>query len=231
MATCVIIDDEPLARKLMINHLSKIEGLTIVYECNNALDASSWLQKYKTDLLFLDIQMPELTGLQFIKALKNPPSIILVTAHREYAVEAFDLDVIDYLLKPVSFDRLLKSVNKFFSTRRPFSLDLPDSKTFIYVKSERKMIKVILDEIVYIESLDDYVKIHLTDKVKVTRENISALEQLLPREKFVRVHRSYIISCNKLIGLTGEYIAIANKQIPFGRAYKQAALARLGINP
>jgi len=231
MNRCLIIDDEPLARKLVAAHVSKIEGLTIAGECGSAVEAIGFLQKKKVDLIFLDIQMPEITGLQFIKTLKTPPAIILVTAHREFAFEAFDLNALDYLQKPISFERLLKAVNKFFEIKPSAETPaLQETDDFIFLKSERKTIRILLNDIFYIESLDDYVKIHLEDRFIVTRENISSLQQLLPESKFVRVHRSFIVATFKVDSITAEYLEIGKKQIPFGRAFKQAALALLGIS-
>ena len=229
---CLIIDDEPLARKLISSHVAKIDELTIAAECGSAVEAISLLQKKKVDLIFLDIQMPEITGLQFIKTFKNPPAIILTTAHREFALEAFELDVLDYLLKPVSFERLLKAVNKFFEQRGTPDIAVASSNVdakFIYLKSDRKTLKIMLDQILYIESLDDYVKVHFQDRVIVTRENITKLEQSLPKGQFVRVHRSFIISTSKIDSITSEFVEINKKQIPFGRAFKQSSMISLGI--
>lgn len=230
MTSCLIVDDEPFARKLMASHISKIENLTAAGECATAVEAITFLQKKKVDLIFLDIQMPEITGLQFIKTLKNPPAIIFVTAHREFAFEAFDLNALDYLQKPISFERLLKAVNKYFE-RKP-STEIEEAKEtdeFIYLKSDRKSMRILLKDILYIESLDDYVKVHFQDRFIITRENISSLEQILPKAKFVRVHRSFIVSISKVEGMTAEYLEIGKKQIPFGRAFKQAAMGALGI--
>lgn len=229
MTSCLIVDDEPLARKLMASHISKIESLTIAGECATAVEAITFLQRKKVDLIFLDIQMPEITGLQFIKTLKNPPAIIFVTAHREFAFEAFDLNVLDYLQKPISFERLLKAVNKYFERKPSTEIEVSETDEFIYLKSERKNIRIVLKDILYIESLDDYVKVHFQDRFIITRENISSLEQSLPKTKFVRVHRSFIISISKVEGMTAEYLEIGKKQIPFGRAFKQAAMISLEV--
>ena len=230
MRSCLILDDEPLARKLIASHVSKIEGLRIAGECGSAVEAIGFLQRKKVDLIFLDIQMPEITGLQFIKTLKSPPAIILVTAHREFAFEAFDLNVLDYLQKPVSFDRLLKAVNRFFELRPTVEvLVSKETDEFIYVKSDRKTVRILFQDIFYIESLDDYVKLHLHDRFIVTRENISSLEQILPKAKFVRIHRSFIVSILRIDSMTAEYVEIDKKQIPFGRAFKQSAMSALGI--
>jgi DNA-binding LytR/AlgR family response regulator len=228
----VIVDDEPLARKLISSHASKIEGLEFYGECSNAIEASNLLRNKKVDLIFLDIQMPEIDGLKFINTLKNPPGIIITTAHRDFGPEAFELDVIDYLLKPIRFERLLKSVNKFFDKHANSSSKIVSSyeeEIFIYVRAERKMHKISVSEILFIESLDEYVKVHLKNKLMITRENISVLEQKLPTEQFVRIHRSFLVSIKSITAIASDGVEIAGKILPFGRAFKQSALAGLKI--
>jgi DNA-binding LytR/AlgR family response regulator len=230
---CLVIDDEPLARKLMISHISKIESLELAGECTNAIEAGNFLRTSKVDLLFLDIQMPEINGLQFIGTLKNPPAIILTTAYRDFAPEAFDLDVVDYLLKPISFERFSKSVNKYFDKRLEGKtsdvLDPNKSSAFIYLKADRKNHKILLKEIIYIESLDDYVKVHLKEVTLVTRENISSLEATLPTGIFVRIHRSFIINTHYVSAISSDSIEIKGKELPIGRAFKKSALALLNL--
>jgi DNA-binding LytR/AlgR family response regulator len=229
----LIVDDEPLARKLIVSHTAKIEGLELAGEFSDAIHVSNYLREHTVDLIFLDIQMPEITGLQFISTLKNPPAIILTTAFREFAPEAFELDVVDYLLKPISFDRLLKAVNKFFD-RKANSHNAVNSTTeekelFIHLKAERKIHKISLADILYMESLDDYVKVYLKDKVITTRENISTLEQKLTPYHFVRIHRSFVVSTRRIASISAEGVDIDKKFLPFGRAFKQGALAILGM--
>ena len=228
----VIVDDEPLARKLISSHASKIEGLEFYGECSNAIEASNLLRNKKVDLIFLDIQMPEIDGLKFIGTLKNPPGIIITTAHRDFGPEAFELDVIDYLLKPIRFERLLKSVNKFFDNHANSASKVVGSheeEIFIYVRAERKMHKISVSEILFIESLDEYVKVHLKNKLMITRENISILEQKLPAEGFVRIHRSFLVSIKSITAIASDGVEIAGKILPFGRAFKQSALAALKV--
>jgi DNA-binding LytR/AlgR family response regulator len=230
---CLVIDDEPLARKLVISHISKIENLELAGECTNAIEAGNFLRTSKVDLLFLDIQMPEINGLQFIGTLKNPPAIILTTAYRDFAPEAFDLDVVDYLLKPISFERFAKSVNKFFDKRLEGKtgevLDSEKASAFIYLKADRKNHKIHLKEIIYIESLDDYVKVHLKEVTLVTRENISSLESILPSGSFVRIHRSFIINTQYISAISSDSIEIKGKELPIGRAFKKSAMAALSL--
>lgn len=228
----LVVDDEPLARKLVISHASKIEGLEFAGECCDAIEASNLLRLQPVDLIFLDIQMPEIDGFQFIGTLKNPPSIILTTAFRHFAPEAFELDVVDYLLKPIAFERLLKAVNKFFDQKRNTLTTIAGSKesqNFIYLKADRKMHKISLNDILYIESLDEYIKVHLHGKVLLSRENISTLAEKLPGKSFARIHRSFIVSSRFVSSVSTEGVEINGKVLPFGRAYKLSALAMLEV--
>lgn len=229
----LIVDDEPLARRLIASHVSKIEALELVGECGNAIEAANLLRSKSVDLIFLDIQMPEMTGFQFASTLKNPPAIILTTAFRDYAPEAFDINVVDYLLKPISFERLLKAVNKFFDREtgknNSVSSVAHDEQRFVHIKADRKIHKVSEEEILYIESLDDYVKVHLKDVILITRENISTLEEKLPYPPFVRIHRSFIINVKWVKTISHEGIEMNGKELPFGRAYKQGAMTQLGV--
>lgn len=228
---CLVVDDEPLSRKLVASHVSKIEALDLVGECGSAVEANNLIRTKPVDLIFLDIQMPVLSGVDFIRSLKNPPSIILITAHRDFAIEAFDLDVVDYLLKPISFERFLKSVDKFFNRANGNDGKIAGNGSgqpdFIYMKSDRKAHKVLLDDILFIESLDDYVKVNLKSGTLITRENISTLEQKLPGDKFVRIHRSFLIAVKEVSAISAETIQMGKKEFPFGRAFKKSALAIL----
>ena len=228
----VIVDDEPLARKLIASHASKIEGLEFSGECSNAIEASNLLRNKIVDLLFLDIQMPEFDGLKFISTLKSPPAIIVTTAYRDFGPEAFELDVIDYLLKPIRFERLLKSVNKFFDRQANSTSKVVksnDEGIFIYVRAERKIHKIFIGDILFVESLVEYVKVHLKNKMLITRESISVLERKLPAEAFVRIHRSFLVSIKSVVSIASDGVEIAGKILPFGRAFKQGALAGLKI--
>ena len=230
---CVIVDDEPLARKLIRSHVSKIEGLEVTAECSDAIEGSNFLRNHRVDLIFLDIQMPEIDGLQFVGTLKDPPAVIFTTAFRDFALEAFELDVIDYLLKPISFDRFTKAVNKFFERKANSSsklIELADV-AFIYLKADRKIHKIAIDDITYIESMDEYVRVHLQTKVLVTRESISSLQNKLGANSFVRIHRSFIIATKFISSVSSDGVEIRGKLLPFGRAYKLSALAGLGIRP
>jgi len=230
---CLIVDDEPLARKLIRSHVAKIEGLDVTAECGDAIEGSNFLRSHRVDLIFLDIQMPEIDGLQFVGTLKDPPAVIFTTAFRDFALEAFELDVIDYLLKPISFDRFMKAINKFFERKANSTSKLIEQAdgAFIYLKADRKIHKIAIDDITYIESMDEYVKVHLQNKVLVTRESISSLQNKLGTNSFVRIHRSFIIATKFISLVSSEGVEILGKQLPFGRAYKLSALAGLGIRP
>lgn len=226
---CLIIDDEPLAQNVIENYLKNVDYIELVAKCDNALSAMSWIKKQKIDLIFLDISMPFISGIDFIKTLQNPPAIILTTAHKEFAVESYELNVLDYLLKPISFERFLKAVNKLENNEaskviKPV-VDDSESDTFIYVKSEKKNVKILLKEILFIESLKDYIKIQTLNKSIVTQVPISAIEQRLP-ESFLRIHRSFIVALDKITAYTQHDFEIGKYQIPIGRNYK-AVVAKI----
>lgn len=230
--SCLIVDDEPIAREILENHLQKISIINIVATCKNAIEAFNAINSNTIDVIFLDINMPEISGLSFAKSINKNIKIIFTTAYREYAVDGFDLKAVDYLLKPISFERLLQAVNKFLDESISIDSDenteLSNEKSnFIFVRSDRKMIKINFDNINYIESLGDYLKIHLPNKVIITRETITSIEAKLPKNDFIRIHRSYIISINKIESFTNESVDINKKAIPISRSYKKDVLLRL----
>jgi len=219
---CLIIDDEPLAQNVIENYLINFSFIKLIAKCDNALIALEWIKKQKIDLIFLDVSMPFISGIDFIRTLTNPPAIILTTAHREFAVESYELSVVDYLLKPISFERFLKAINKLnMDTAEIAKPVITDAKreTFIYVKSEKKNVKISLQDILFIESLKDYIKIHTTDKTIITQVAISMIEQRLP-DNFLRVHRSFIVAKDKITAYTQHDVEIGRRQIPIGRNYK-----------
>lgn len=234
---CLITDDEPLALDVLENYISQLESLELTGRCNNALDALNFLQKNKVDLLFLDIQMPRLTGIDFLKTLRNPPKVIFTTAYRDYALEGFELNVLDYLLKPISFERFIIAVNKYHAfapvNHLPAAitpaLSLITEEPFIYLKADKKMVKTFLKDILYIESLKDYVKVKTVEKDIITYQKISYLEEKLPDEKFIRIHRSYIIALDKIKSFNTSFIDIGNEEIPIGRLYKPEVMKSLGV--
>jgi len=233
----MIIDDEPLARDLIRGHIEKLENFEIVAECNNAMMALSVLREKHVDLVFMDIQMPQITGIEFLKTLKHPPKVIITTAYREYALEGFELDVVDYLLKPITFERFLKSVNKFYQMCQEPIQGTPNSsaekiqdESFIYVKENKKVIKVYFSEIRYIEGLSEYVQIY-TDKRKIiTKTSMTLMEEKLPSENFLRIHKSYIVPIGKIEAFTANTIEIQGKELPIGRNFKNAVLNSLNYS-
>jgi DNA-binding LytR/AlgR family response regulator len=223
--TCLAVDDEPPALDVVTRHIAAIPSLRLVGTCMNAVQALAMLQQQNIDLLFLDIQMPQILGTQFIRTLKNPPKVIFTTAYRKFAVEGFELDAVDYLLKPITFERFLKAVNKVMGL--PVQEITPSSakneavsERFIHLRADRKIQKIALDDIVYIESLKDYCKIITTSKRIITRQPISSIENSLPAGDFIRIHRSYIVSLNKIESYTNELVEIARQELPIGRMYR-----------
>ena len=229
---CLIVDDEPVAREILETHLTKIDLVKVVGSCKNAIEAFNFINAKNIDLIFLDINMPEISGLSFAKSINKTIKIIFTTAYREYAVDGFDLQAVDYLLKPISFERLLQAVNKYLDENAPVqnvvhTKILQEKSESFFVRSDRKMIKICFDEILFIESLADYIKIHLTDKTVVTRETISNIEAKLPKKYFIRVHRSFIVSLANIHSFTNEFVEIFKKQIPISRSYKKVVLEKL----
>ena len=229
---CIIVDDEPVAREILENHLNKIEAVTVVATCKNAIEAFNQLNLNAIDLIFLDINMPEISGLSFAKSINTNIKVIFTTAYREYAVDGFNLQAVDYLLKPISFERLLQAVNKYLGENSSEIIKNPveiiqDKSDFIFVRADRKMMKINFSEINYIESLSDYIKIHLVDKTVVTRETITNIEAKLPQKDFLRIHRSYIVSIAKIDSFTNEFIEIKKKALPISRSYKKEVLFKL----
>jgi len=228
---CLIIDDEPLAQNVIGNYLKEFSFIEVIAKCDNALTALDCMKKQKIDLIFLDISMPFISGIDFIKTLKNPPAIILTTAYKEYAVESYELNVLDYLLKPISFERFLKAVNKLDNQVAELVKSVhedAENDVFIYVKSDKKNVRVLLKEILFIESVKDYIKIHLlTGTSIITQMQISAIEQRLP-ESFLRIHRSYIVSKDKITAYTQHDLEIGKHQIPIGRSYKMIVSKNFG---
>lgn len=233
---CLIVDDEPMARDVIRRYIEQIPSLQISGEFGNAIDATLYLQKNMVDMIFLDIKMPQLSGTDFVRSLRNVPKIIFTTAHKEYAHEGYELDVIDYLLKPIRFDRFLRAVNKAFPQRQQESetgaslvtYDTKFASPFIYVRVDRKMIKILLDDILYIESNKDYVKVFTADSTIITRQTISSVEAMLSENKFFRIHRSYIVSLDKIRSFTPEIVEVGSKELPIGKLYRHSFLKTQG---
>jgi DNA-binding LytR/AlgR family response regulator len=232
---CLVVDDEPPAVDVLVKYIKAVDDLELSTTCSNAVDALGVLKHNSIELLFLDIQMPQLLGTDFIRTLKNPPKVIFTTAYRKFAVEGFELDAVDYLLKPISFERFLKAVNKVLQTAIQPSPPYPQydnhrssqTEDFIYFRTDRKMVKVFLDDILYVESLKDYIKVITTSKQIITKQGITALEDILPPDQFIRIHRSYMVAINKIDSFTAEDIQIREKELPIGRMYHHEVLKTL----
>jgi DNA-binding LytR/AlgR family response regulator len=230
---CLLIDDEPPALKVLARYISAIDGLEIAGQCKNAIEALDVLHQKPVDVIFLDIKMPHIIGTDFLKNLSHPPKVIFVTAYREYAVDGFELDAVDYLVKPVSFERFFKAITKLNrlmgrETAAITDNDTPKTASFIYLKVDRDMKKIFLNDIEYIESWKDYVKIFFVGgKFFLVKQSISAIENLLSEYKFVRIHRSYMVSFDKISGYNNDSVQLAGHEIPIGRLYKQAVMERL----
>jgi DNA-binding LytR/AlgR family response regulator len=220
---CLIVDDEPLAVKVLETHIENIPSLTVAGSCYNAFDAMERLKQGDIDLMFLDIQMPKLMGHEMLRTLRHSPKVIFTTAYKEYAVDAFELEAIDYLLKPVTLERLLKAVNKLnVSIVPPIKEEnrIVENEGFVYFRADRKMIKVGYNEILYVESMKDYVKIvREHEKPLLVKQPISSIEETLPSNLFVRVHRSFIVSLQKITAFTNHDVEINGIEIPIGRLY------------
>jgi len=229
---CIIVDDEPTAREILETYLQKITTVNLVKSCKNVKEALEIISKSQIDLVLLDINMPEISGLTLARVIDKKTKVIFTTAYREYAVDGFDIQAVDYLLKPISFDRFLKAINKFFDLPE-FSIGkdpvvLEQSKTdFIFVRSERKMVKINFDEILYIESLSDYIKIFTKGKTVITRETISNMEAKLPNSWFLRIHRSFLVGIDKIDTYTNEFVEVNKEELPISRTYKESVLQKL----
>ena len=216
---CLAVDDEPPALDILKSYISAVSSLELAGTCINAVDALNMLRQMHIDLMFLDIQMPQLLGTDLLRTLKNPPKVIFTTAYREFAIEGFELNAVDYLLKPISFERFLKGVNKVMDIKLPQQpQEVHDA--YMYFRSDRKMHKVAIEDIIFIESLKDYIKVVTKSKTIITKQSISSIEDRLPKSSFIRIHRSFIISLDKVQSYTTEIIAIGNEELPVSRMYR-----------
>lgn len=232
---CLIIDDEEMAIKVIENHISRISGLGVAGVYSNAMDAFAAMQDKSIDLLFLDIQMPRMSGLSMLQMLSSRPHVILTTAHREFALDGFNLDAVDYLLKPISFDRFLKAVGKVFRLEKavlPVSntpvADVPKTEQpFFYIKSDRKFIKILVDEVVYIESLRNHIKVVTEGGNFITLLSISQMEEKLSSQYFIRIHRSFIVPVSRIKQFSQTQVTVMNTELPIGNLYRTEVLRRL----
>jgi DNA-binding LytR/AlgR family response regulator len=228
---CIAIDDEPLALDILKDHIAKVPDLALLTTFKNAIEAAEYLRNNEVDLLFLDIQMPEVTGIDFFKSLKKPPLVIFTTAYPEYAVEGFELNAIDYLLKPISFERFEKALEKareYFRFKKGDEVETTElQEDYIYVKANQKLIKLSYDDIFYIEAFADYVKIYTPLKRIVTLQTMKNMERKLPVDRFVRLHRSFIAGLHHIKAFSGSEVEVNGVKIPIGKNYKDDFLAMM----
>lgn len=229
---CVIIDDEPLAQQLIGQYIADVPSLEVVATFQNGLDAMELLGKQSIDLLFLDINMPKINGLDLLRSMRNPPVVIITTAYREHAVDAYELDVVDYLEKPYSFHRFLRAIEKakekmIAANVGKVSAQAPSqekSARFIFVKTNKKSLKIHLDDIHYVESLSDYVRFHLSDQRLTIHATLKTVEQWLPSAEFPRIHKSFMVALSKVVSVEGNQVKLAEQDLPIGSNYRKAFL-------
>ena len=223
---CIVIEDEPLAQNILKKYISDHPSLELVAVCNDALESQSILSQQKIELIFLDVNLPRLSGINFIKTLVYPPLIVFTTAYPEFAVEGFELNAIDYLLKPFSFERFLKAVNKALEKlNAPFSQNpIATKPSFVFLKADKKIHKVDLDTIYYIEAIGDYMKVVTSSGQLIINETMKKLQEDLPPDSFIRVHKSFIISRSKIKFIEGNYVQVEDKSIPIGASYRNEVL-------
>jgi len=227
---CIIVEDEPLAAEVLQDYISQVPFLELVKVCSDAIYAMEVLQQEKIDLVFLDIHLPKLKGIDFIKVLKKPPQIIITSAYQEYALQGYEYNVIDYLLKPVEFSRFLMAVNKIKTNTENTPSNIQTAATeraHLFFNTSKKKVKVYIDEILHIESLKEYVRIVAKDKIILTKFQLGQMEELLTKNNFIRVHRSFIVAKDKIDAFTATDIEINGKQIPIGRSYKELVISVL----
>lgn len=230
----LIVDDEPHAIEVIEKYLAMFSQMELVGKCTDAIQAFQLLQQKQVDLMFLDIKMPGINGTDLLRSLKNPPKVIFTTAYSEYALEGFDLNAVDYLLKPIPFDRFMRAVGKLYQGNDnrsapmvSYEAPVSDKEAFIYLKVDRKTIKISINDILWIESLRDYVKVVVKEQVYITKQKISLLEEMLPESKFVRIHRSFMVAIAKIDSFYSYSIEINGHELPIGRNYKQDVQKKL----
>jgi DNA-binding LytR/AlgR family response regulator len=239
MIDCLVADDEPLAREVIEGYIVKTGQLHLIATCSNGIEVFNALKTKAAELLFLDIQMPQLTGIELLRTLKNPPAVIITTAFREFAIEGYELNVLDYLLKPISFERFLKAVDKYQLPANPRHLKIasfPDSDkndkadgpaAFTYVKSDKRMVRVMLRDLLYIEGLKDYVRVHTPGGAIITYQTLTYFEEKLSADQFIRIHRSYIVSLNHIHAYSATQVEIGKVSIPIGSSYAKEVIRKL----
>src|SRR4051794_19406708 len=228
---CLVVEDEPIAAEILEDYISQVPFLQWIATCNDAIHALEIIQKERIDLIFLDIHLPKLKGLDFIQTLSPSPKVIITTAYQEYALQGYELNVVDYLLKPIEFSRFIMAVNKVKQQRENAAttnpVTVPSERAFLFFNVGKKKVKMFLDEILYIESIKEYIRIISRDKVILTKFQLSEMEELLKKNNFLRIHRSFIVAKSKIDAFSATDVEINGKQIPIGRSYKELVIAFL----
>lgn len=228
MINCLVVDDEPIARQGLLEHIHQIDFLNAVAECKDAVEAATWLQKTPVDLIFLDIQMPKLTGIDFLKNLSAPPLVIFTTAYPEYAIEGYELDVLDYLLKPISFSRFLKAALKaqdylLKSKRGPLISD-----DYFFIKVNQKLEKIKMDDVLYIEGMNNYIIVHTRQKKHIAYLTFKGIEEKLPQHLFVRTHKSFLVAVNAIQTIDVNEVTLETGTLPISKSYRDEVIERIG---
>lgn len=225
MIHCIIVDDEPIAHEILEEYILRCGRITIVGHARNAVEALALLEKYAIDLIFLDIQMPLISGLTFLKNLERPPAVIFTTAYQEYAIDGFELNAVDYLLKPFSYDRFLKAIDKIKTEKT-----VTPERSYFFSNNNRSTEKIYHDDILYIEAVGDYMKIHLSDRYLLQRSTLKALEEELPADEFIRVHKSYIVPVKKIIAIKKDTLYLSKSlTIPVSQSYKEHLIQKFRV--
>jgi len=228
MINCLVVDDEPIARKGMLEHIKQIDFLNCVAECRSAVEATQWLQTKKIELLFLDIQMPKLTGIDFVKNLQHPPLIIFTTAYPEYAVEGYELDILDYLLKPISFSRFYKASVKaydYLTLKNKYEINNPGD--YFFIKCNQKIDKIKISDVLYIEGMSNYIIVHAAQKKYITYLTFKGVEEQLPQHLFIRIHKSFLVSVNAIKTIDGNEVVLENYSLPISKTHKEEVFAKI----
>ncbi|HXS35714.1 MAG TPA: LytTR family DNA-binding domain-containing protein [Flavipsychrobacter sp.] len=229
MINCLIVDDEPIARQGLAEHIRQVEFLNPVAECKSAIEAATWLQHKSIDLIFLDIQMPKLTGIDFVKNLAAPPLIIFTTAYSQYALEGYELDVLDYLVKPISFPRFLKAALKardYIDARIKTVSHVTDD--FFFIKCDQRLEKIMIADVLYIEGMANYIIVHTKQKKYITYLTFKGIEEQLPPNSFIRIHKSYLVAISAVRSIDGAEVILDNISLPLSKNYKDEVMDRIG---
>jgi DNA-binding LytR/AlgR family response regulator len=232
MINCLIVDDEPLARQLLEGYISQLPGLNCLAACQSAIEAFSMLHEHRVDVMFLDIQMPGITGVNFMRSLKNAPRVIFTTAYSEYAVDAFELEAVDYLLKPITFERFIKAIQKLkpgneVPVDKPATPSVQENTGHIFLKVDRRLIKIDLADIIYIEAYGDYLKVHTATQTYVTYMTFNKIEQLLPATGFMRIHRSTMVNTAYIRFIEGNFVRVGEQDLAIGQSYRDRLMGSL----